>query len=85
MTAWSDLARLGHHVVSGRVTLGYRNRTELANSPPFTVRTLADVEQGVRTASRAPTRHAGEQIDLGTVPAGQYARPKEMTWSVHSS
>ncbi len=45
MTAWSDLARLGHHVVSGRVTLGYRNRTELANSLPFTVRTLADIEQ----------------------------------------
>ena len=46
-----DLARLGHHVVSRRVALGYRNRTDLADSLPFTVRTLADVEQGVRKAS----------------------------------
>jgi hypothetical protein len=46
-----DLARLGHHVVSRRVALGYRNRTDLAKSLPFTVRTLADIEQGVRKAS----------------------------------
>ena len=46
-----DLARLGHHVVSRRVALGYRNRTDLANSLPFTVRTLADIEHGVRKAS----------------------------------
>ena len=46
-----DLARLGHHVVSRRVALGYRNRTDLADSLPFTVRTLADIEQGVRKAS----------------------------------
>ena len=45
------LERLGHHVVSRRVTLGYRNRTDLADSLPFTVRTLADIEQGVRKAS----------------------------------
>ena len=46
-----DLARLGHHVVSRRVALGYRNRTDLADSLPFTVRTLSDIEQGVRKAS----------------------------------
>ncbi len=46
-----DLGRLGHHVVSRRVALGYRNRTDLADSLQFTVRTLADIEHGVRKAS----------------------------------
>ena len=46
-----DLERLGHHIVSRRVALGYRNRTDLANSLQFTVRTLADIEHGVRKAS----------------------------------
>ena len=46
-----DLERLGHHVVSRRVALGYRNRTDLAHSLAFTVRTLADIEHGVRKAS----------------------------------
>src|SRR6476660_4977312 len=45
------LERLGHYVVSRRVALGYRNRTDLADSLQFTVRTLADVEHGVRKAS----------------------------------
>ena len=45
------LERLGHHVVSRRVALGYRNRTDLANSLQFTVRTLSDIEHGVRKAS----------------------------------
>jgi hypothetical protein len=45
------LDRLGHHVVSRRVALGYRNRTDLAASLQFTVRTLADIEHGVRKAS----------------------------------
>jgi len=45
------LERLGHHIVSRRVSLGYRNRTDLANSLQFTVRTLADIEHGVRKAS----------------------------------
>jgi hypothetical protein len=45
------LERLGHHVVSRRVALGYRNRTDLAASLQFTVRTLADIEHGVRKAS----------------------------------
>jgi hypothetical protein len=46
-----ELERLGHHVVSRRVALGYRNRTDLADSLQFTVRTLADIEHGVRKAS----------------------------------
>lgn len=45
------LQRLGHHVVSRRVALGFRNRTDLAQSLQFTVRTLADIEHGVRRAS----------------------------------
>ena len=45
------LERLGHHIVSRRVALGYRNRTDLANSLQLTVRTLSDIENGVRKAS----------------------------------
>src|SRR6476620_6383204 len=45
------LERLGHRVVSRRVALGYRTRTDLADSLQFTVRTLADIEHGVRKAS----------------------------------
>ena len=45
------LERLGHYIVSRRVALGFRNRTDLANSLQFTVRTLADIEHGVRKAS----------------------------------
>jgi hypothetical protein len=45
------LERLGHYIVSRRVVLGFRNRTDLANSLQFTVRTLADIEHGVRKAS----------------------------------
>jgi len=37
--------------VSRRVALGYRNRSDLAGSLQLTVRTLADVEHGVRKAS----------------------------------
>ena len=33
------------------MALGYRNRTDLASSLQFTVRTLADIEGGVRKAS----------------------------------
>ena len=45
------LERLGRHIVSRRVELGYRNRTDFANSLKFTVRTLSDIEIGVRKAS----------------------------------
>ena len=49
---WTNaLGQVGHHVVSRRVALGYRNRTDLADGLQFTVRTLADIEQGVRKAS----------------------------------
>ena len=44
------LERLGQHVVSRRVELGYRTRTDLANALHLTVRTLADIEHGVRRA-----------------------------------
>jgi hypothetical protein len=46
-----DLERLGHHIVSRRVGLGYRNRTDFADSLQLTVRTLSDIEHGVRKAS----------------------------------
>jgi hypothetical protein len=46
-----SLERLGHHIVSRRVALGYRNRTDFANSLQFTARTLSDIENGVRKAS----------------------------------
>src|SRR6476469_6867883 len=46
-----DLERLGHYIVSRRVALGFRTRIDLANSLLFTVRTLADIEHGVRKAS----------------------------------
>jgi hypothetical protein len=45
------LERLGRDIVSRRVALGYRNRTDLAASLQFTVRTLSDIENGVRKAS----------------------------------
>jgi hypothetical protein len=47
----TELERLGHHIVSRRVALGYRNRTDLADSLQFTVRTLSDIENGIRKAS----------------------------------
>ena len=45
------LERLGHYVVSRRVALGYRSRADLADDLQFTLRTLADIEHGVRKAS----------------------------------
>ena len=60
------LARLGHHIVSRRVALGYRTRTDLANSLKFTVRTLADIENGVRKAG--PGTYAMLENQLGWAP-----------------
>ena len=37
--------------MSRRVALGYRTRTDLASSLQLTVRTLSDIENGVRRAS----------------------------------
>ena len=61
------LGRLGHHTVSRRVALGFRNRIDLADSLQFTVRTLADIEHGVRKAS--PGTYAMLENKLG---AGQH-------------
>ena len=61
-----SLERLGHHVVSRRVALGYRNRTDLADSLQFTVRTLADIEHGVRKAS--PGTYAMLENELAWAP-----------------
>jgi hypothetical protein len=60
------LERLGHHIVSRRVELGYRNRTDLAASLKFTVRTLSDIENGVRKAS--PGTYAMLENKLGWPP-----------------
>ena len=61
-----DLERLGHHIVSRRVALGFRNRTDFANSLQFTVRTLSDIENGVRKAS--PGTYAMLENKLGWAP-----------------
>ncbi len=60
------LERLGHHIVSRRVALGYRSRTDFANSLQFTVRTLSDIENGVRKAS--PGTYAMLENKLGWAP-----------------
>ena len=75
------LERLGHHIVSRRVALGYRNRTDFANSLQFTVRTLSDVENGVRKAS--PGTYAMLENKLGWAPGSidtilAGGEPKEM-------
>jgi hypothetical protein len=62
----NSLERLGHYIVSRRVALGYRTRTDLANSLKFTVRTLADIENGVRKAS--PGTYAMLENKLGWAP-----------------
>ena len=77
------LERLGHHVVSRRVALGYRTRTDLANSLQFTVRTLADIERGVRKASPGTYAMLENKLawapgSIDTILAG--GEPKEQ-WS----
>jgi hypothetical protein len=64
---WTNtLEQLGHHIVSRRVALGYRTRTDLANSLQLTVRTLADIENGIRRAS--PGTYAMLDNKLGWAP-----------------
>ena len=46
--------------------LGYRNRTDLADSLQFTVRTLTDIEHGVRKAS--PETYAVLENKLAWAP-----------------
>ena len=75
-----SLERLGHHVVSRRVALGYRNRTDLADSLQFTVRTLADIEHGVRKASPGTYAMLENKLawapgSIGTILSG--GEPKE--------
>ena len=61
------LERIGQYIVSRRVALGYRNRTDLASSLKLTVRTLADIEHGVRKAS--PGTYAMLENKLAWAPA----------------
>ncbi len=83
-----SLGRLGHHIVSRRVALGYRTRTDLANSLKFTVRTLADIENGVRRAS--PGTYAMLENTLGWAPGSidtilAGGEPKELVVKLRSS
>ena len=80
------LERLGHRVVSRRVALGYRNRTDLADSLQFTVRTLADIEHGVRKAS--PGTYAMLENTLSWAPGSidtilAGGEPKETVVELH--
>ena len=82
------LERLGHHVVSRRVALGYRNRTDLADRLQFTVRTLADVEHGVRKAS--PGTYAMLENKLAWTPGSidtilTGGEPHEVVAPLHKS
>jgi hypothetical protein len=81
-----ELERLGHHVVSRRVALGYRNRTDLASSLQFTVRTLADIEHGVRKASAGTYAILENKLgwapgSIDTILAG--GEPKETVVELH--
>ena len=80
------LERLRHYIVSRRVELGYRNRTDLAASLKFTVRTLADIENGVRKAS--PGTYAMLENKLGWAPGSidtilAGGEPKELMVKLH--
>ena len=82
------LERLGHHVVSRRVALGYRNRTDLADSLQFTVRTLADIEHGVRKASPGTYAMLENKLawapgSIDTIVAG--GEPRETVVELHRS
>jgi hypothetical protein len=76
------LEQLGHHIVSRRVTLGYRNRTDLAASLQLTVRTLSDIENGVRKASPGTYAMLENKLawapgSIDTILAG--GEPKELS------
>ena len=80
------LERLGHHVVSRRVALGYRNRTDLASSLQFTVRTLSDIEHGVRKASPGTYAMLENKLawapgSIDTILAG--GEPNEVVSTLH--
>ncbi len=80
------LERLGHHIVSRRVALGFRSRTDLAASLQFTVRTLADIEHGVRKASPGTYAMLENKLSwapgsIDTILAG--GEPKELVSTLH--
>ena len=82
------LERLGHHVVSRRVALGFRSRTDLAASLQFTVRTLADIEHGVRKASPGTYAMLENKLawapgSIDTILAG--GEPTEVASTLHRS
>ena len=82
------LERLGHHIVSRRVELGYRNRTDLAASLKFTVRTLADIENGVRKASPGTYAMLENKLawapgSIDTILAG--GEPKELVMNLRQA
>ena len=82
------LERLGHHVVSRRVALGFRTRIDLASSLQFTVRTLADIEHGVRKASPGTYAMLENKLawapgSIDTILAG--GEPKEVVVELHRS
>jgi hypothetical protein len=82
------LVRLGHHIVSRRVALGYRNRTDLANSLKFTVRTLSDIENGVRKASPGTYAMLENKLawapgSIDTIVAG--GEPKELVMNLRQA
>jgi hypothetical protein len=84
--SFMDLERLGHHIVSRRVALGYRTRTDFANSLQFTVRTLADIEHGVRRASPGTYAMLENKLawapgSIDTILAG--GEPKETVVELH--
>src|ERR1700751_79973 len=80
------LERLRHHIVSRRGGLGYRTRTDLANSLQFTVRTLSDIENGVRKASPGTYAMLENKLawapgSIDTILAG--GEPKELVVKLH--
>lgn len=82
------LERLGHYIVSRRVALGFRNRTDLANSLKLTVRTLADIEHGVRKASAGTYAMLENKLSwapgsIDTILAG--GEPKELVVKLRPS
>jgi hypothetical protein len=82
------LERLGHQVVSRRVALGFRNRTDLAQSLQFTVRTLADIEHGVRKASPGTYAMLENKLawapgSIDTILAG--GEPNEVAPTLHQT
>jgi hypothetical protein len=74
--------------VSRRVALGFRNRTDLAASLQLTVRTLADIEHGVRKAG--PGTYAMLENKLAWAPGSidttiGGGEPTEVAATLHKS